>query len=195
MEQLLFLGALTYSLPIVILAGIVYLIVRSCNDQRRGTTSYRALMVYFYLVTGASVINMAIGLILFAGVAVSRAFTSDGISATLILASTLLGTGLVICVSHIYGRRFLERKMGKVPPTARLTYLFSMLVCFSIAGLVSLPLAVYQTVHHFIEGSSYSHDDPSMELAVAMVIVPLWAYYLLQVLRDIRQNKGRESEG
>jgi len=197
MEPWIFLSVLTYFLPILILAGIVYMIVRSRNSQRNGISTYRSLMAYFYFyfVTGASVITMAIGLILFAGVAVSRAFTSDGISATLILASTLLGTGLVICVLHTYGRRFLEKQVEKVPPGPRLTYLFSMLVSFSIAGLVSLPLAIYQTVNHFVEGSSHRHDDPSMGLAVAMVVVPLWAYYMFRVLRDIRQNKEREIEG
>lgn len=195
MEPWIFLGVLIYILPILILAGIVSLIVRSRNSQRKGIATYWSLMGYFYFVTGASVITMAIGLILFAEVIVSRAFNSDGTSTTLTLASTLLGTGFIICTLHVCGRRFLEKKMERAPLGPRLTYLFSMLVSFSIAGLVSLPLAIYQTVHHFVEGPSHRYDDPSMGLAVAMVIVPLWAYYLFRVLRDIRQNKERGIEG
>jgi hypothetical protein len=188
--------------PLLIIVGIVYLIARPRHGN--GITPYQALMVYFYFVTAASVITMAVGMVYFIRVALSQAFGDGETANDLTIASVLLGTGLVICTLHIYGRRTAEKWMGKISSTPRRTYLFFMLVGFSSAGLVSLPLAIYKAIHYFIAEPTYrdypyyeevNPPAPSTELAVAIVVVLLWAYFMFRVLREIRQRNRGETEG
>ena len=193
-------GLFASIVPILVIIAIVYLIARPRRGERNGITPYQTFMSYFYFVTVASVITMTVGLICFIRVAVSRAFDGGEIANDITIASVLLSTGLVICILHIYGRHTLEKRMEKIPSNPRRTYLFSMLVGFSIAGLISLPLAIYQTIHYFIaaEPNYYPappyRDDPSTALAVAIAIVPLWAYYVFRVFREIRQRNAEEIE-
>ncbi len=181
------ISVLAFLLPILVVVALVNF-VRGRGDQRNGFTPYQALISYFYLVTGASVITMAVGLVYFCKVAVSRAFDGGEIADDLTLAFVLLGTGMMICILHVFGRHAMEKREDKSTTTIRRRYLFVMLAVFSITGLVSLPLAIYQTAHHFVEEPRYRYDDPSGALAVAIVFVPLWAYYLFRVLREIRHR-------
>ena len=72
-------------------------------------------------------------------------------------------------------------------------YLFFMLSIFSVAGLVSLPVAVYAFVHYYIEGSRH-WEDPSAALATAIVVVPMWAYYLMRVMQETRATRKRAAK-
>jgi hypothetical protein len=185
----LFAGLLGLLVPVLIIGGIVYLVARSRRDRQNGITAYSALMAYFYFVTAASVITMAAGAICFVYVAVDQAFRSGEIASDITVASVLVGMGLIVCLLHVYGRRAVERMTGKSAPTLRRVYLFCMLGIFGLAGLIALPLAVYQLIDYYVVGHGYLSyvDPPSESLAVAIVVVPLWAYYLFRVFREIRQ--------
>lgn len=187
----LFAGLLGLLVPVLIIGGIVYLVARSRRDRQNGITAFSALMAYFYFVTAASVITMAAGAISFVYVAVDQAFRADEIASDITVASALLGTGLIVCLLHVYGRRAVEKTTGKAAPTLRRVYLFSMLGIFGLAGLIALPLAIYQLIDYYVADHGYlSHvDPPSESLAVAIVVVPLWAYYLFRVFREIRQPR------
>ncbi|MBL7120113.1 MAG: hypothetical protein ISS53_05465 [Dehalococcoidia bacterium] len=191
------ISVLAFLLPILVVVALVNF-VRGRGDQRNGFNPYQALINYFYLVTGASVITMAVGLVYLCKVAVSRAFDGGEIADDLTLAFVLLGTGMMICILHVFGRRAMEKREDKSTTTIRRRYLFFMLAVSSITGLVSLPLAIYRIIsYHIVEPSyfpgSYPYYEPplhapSAELAVAIVFVPLWAYYLFRVLREIRHR-------
>ena len=186
--------------PVLIIGGIVYLVTRARRDRHNGITAHSALMAYFYLVTAVSVITMAAGAISFVYVAVDQAFRAAEIASDLTVASVLLGTGLVVCLLHVYGRRTVEKMTGKGAPTLRRVYLFSVLGIFGLAGLISLPLAIYQLIDYYVLGQPdyspyYTNHPPSEALAVAIVVVPLWAYYVFRVFREIRQKDTKEAEG
>jgi len=81
----------------------------------------------------------------------------------------------------------------------RRTYLFFMLIVYGITGIISLPLAIYQTIdYHIADTPLYGRphsNEPSTELAIAIVIVILWAYFMFRVLREVRQRDSGELEG
>jgi len=179
--------SLGWIVPILIIAAVVYLIVRSRREE--GFNVYQVLMAYFYFVTAASVIAMAVGMVYFIKVAISQAFDGGEIARNVPLASALLGTGLVICVLHVYGRRTVEKREEKATATLRRIYLFFMLGTFSLTGLISLPLAIYRILRYYIVEYSYPPKAPSTELAVAIVFVPLWAYFMFRVFREMRRKE------
>jgi hypothetical protein len=143
---------------------------------------------------------MAVGMVYFIRVAISQAFNGGEIADDLTLASVLLGTGLVICVLHIYGRRTVQKSEEEATTNIRRIYLFFMLGIFSVTGLISLPSAIYQTIRYFIvEEPSYYYQyqpqAPSTELAIAIVFLLLWAYFMFRVVREMRHRDRGEIEG
>lgn len=179
-------------IPVIIIAAVVFLVVRRRNGQE-GITTSNALMTYFYAITGASIVvtSVGVGFLLYA--LLVRAFdTGDPIADSVTKGVALLVTGLIFCVSHIFGRRALEKKEGKTANALRRVYLFFMLAIYSVAGLVSVPTATYLTADYYVKGSMY-FDAPSGALATAIVVVPLWIYYLVLVLRETRASKKEET--
>ena len=187
-------GILGMIIPLFVIGAIIYLVVRKRN-AREGVTAYQALMAYFYSMIAASIITAAIGAGYLLTAALSSAYSDRTIANDLTLGVTLLFTGGAICLLHVFGKKALERKEGKSTPLLRRVYLFFMLSVFSIGGLVSLPLAIYQTAHYYVRQiEDYSYwNDPSGSIAVAVVVVPLWIYYLMRVMRDTRAAKNAES--
>ncbi|MFC1950940.1 DUF5671 domain-containing protein [Chloroflexota bacterium] len=189
------LYSILYSLfPLLLIIGIGYLLVRSRQNRQKEISSRQALIGYFYSVTAASVIMIVIGLIYFMHVAISRAYTNSAIVDEIILAIVMSIVGTLLCISHIYGRRAYEKAKGQSSGKARKAYHIFMLALSSLTGIVILPLAIYSTLsHHFTTPSRYYSSNPSIELAIAVVIIPIWAYYLFMVIKEARAN-GTEEE-
>ena len=177
--------------PFAIVVAIVYLVARSRQNQ--GTTWHQTLVSYFYLIIAACVITAAVGAVLFLTILFDFAFNdiSDN-SDMLIIASVLAGTGLIIGALHVEGRRILQKKTGTPTAGVRRFYLLSMLTLSGIAGLVSIPIAIYQIITYYALDNPYLYprDFPSAALAAAIVIVLLWAYYLFRVLQEPRPQEN-----
>lgn len=178
--------------PVLILGAIVYFVVRR-RSNGTGITGYRALLAYFHIVTAVSVVITAVGAgyLAFAGLSQiygGRAPIDDAIT----LGFTLLGTGAVVCVLHVLGRRAVERPQDTATSTLKRIYLFSMLAIFSLAGITSLPSAINDTITYHLRGYKQG-NGPAEPLAVAAITVPLWGYYLWRVLRDLRH--GAKADG
>ena len=180
-------------LPVLLIVGIVYL-VRSKGNHHEGPTIYDALAAYFYTIIGASMITTAVGFIVFIDVALKD--SESGCGDEIALASTLVGTSVVVGLLHLAGKVLIQRRGNKAFAGIRRVYLFTMLGIASLAGLVSLPLAIYSVVNHYVvEHPSYYHQGfPSTQTAVAIVVVPLWGYYLYRVIREtVRRKNGGDS--
>jgi hypothetical protein len=190
-------GIVSLLAPILIIGAIVYLIARRRNGSN-GITAYQALITYFYVAIAASVITATAGIAYLALVAFTKAYDGSEIADDLTLGLTLLGTGSIICILHVYGRRAVEKLEEKATTTLRRVYLFFMLAVFGIGGIVSLPVAINETVHYYVDDSnetsryytrdSSDRDAPSEQLAAAIVLVPMWTYYVFRVLREVRQK-------
>lgn len=179
-------------LSTVVVAAIVYFIVRR-RDGQEVITAPNVLTAYFYAMTGASVIVASIGMGLLLRTLLARAFDTGGpIANGVTLGIVVLVTGLIFCVSHIFGRLAFEKKQGKIATALRRVHLLFMLAIYSFAGLVTVPMAAYLTANYYVDGSMY-FDAPSGALATAIVVVPLWIYYLVLVLRETRASKKEDS--
>ncbi len=178
--------ALGWIIPILVIAAVVYVVYLIVRPRREeGFNAHQALIAYFYFVTAASFITMAVGTVIFIQVAIRQAFNSvESIDDNLTLASVLLVTGLVICVLHVYGRRAVEKREEKVTTTIRRIYLFFMLGTFGLTALISLPLAIYQLLRYYIVG--HRDETPATALAVAIVFVSLWAYFMFRVFWEMK---------
>jgi hypothetical protein len=187
-------GLIGLIIPLFIIGAIVYLVVRRRNNE--GVTAYQALMAYFYTMISASIFTTAVGAGYLLKAAIRPAYNDWSIANEVTLGVTLLVTGAVICLLHVFGKKALERKEGKATPLLKRVYLFFMLSVFSIGGLVALPLAIYEIAHYYVENHSEEFmywSDPSGTIAAAVVIVPLWIYYLMRVLRNTHAAKQEES--
>jgi hypothetical protein len=180
------LGFISYILPVLIIAGVIFFVTQSRRNGN-GVNAHQVLISYFYFIIAASVITMVVGLIILLEIALSHAFKDGEITDSLNSGLILLGTGAVICILHVSGRRAVQRSGQNSLQKIRRVYVFTMLFIFGIAGLVSLPLALIETTQYYSEKTSYRHyEDPSVALATAIVFIPLWAYYLYRVLREVR---------
>ncbi len=183
--------------PILFVIGIVYLLVRARQNRPTEITAQQALTGYFYIVAAAGVIMTTVGLVYFMKVAISRAYTSDGIEQEIILAVVMSIVGIILYASHIYGRKAYEKAKGQPSINARKAYHILMLALSSLTGLIALPWAIYSTIsHHYEIPSIYERylSNPSTELALAVVVIPIWAYYLCMVIKEAKINGGEEQQ-
>ncbi len=188
----IFVGLFFLLAPVVIIATVIYFVVRRRNGQE-GITISNALMTYFYAMTGASIVVTSVGMGFLLYALLVRAFdTGHPVADDVTKGFAMLLTGLVFCVSHIFGRGALEKKEGKTANALRRVYLFFMLAIYSVAGLVSVPTAVYMTANYYVKESAHVHA-PSGALATAIVVVPLWIYYLMLALKETRASKKEET--
>ncbi len=180
----IFGGILAFLVPVLLIAGVVYLIVRPKGAHRERVTIHDALAAYFYGVFGACVITTVVGVVMFLDVALKESMAPQGDEVS--LASVLVGTGVAVGLVHGLGRVLMERRSSRVFVGVRRLYLFSMLGIMSLAGLVSLPLAIQSMVkYHMVEHPQYYHNTfPSTEVAVAIVVVPLWCWYIFRAVRE-----------
>jgi hypothetical protein len=188
----IFGGLFGLVIPVLLIAGVVYLVLRSRGNHHEGPTIYDALAAYFYTIIGASMITTAVGVILFIDVALKE--SDSGYADEIALASVLVGTGAVVGLLHVLGKILVQRRGNRTFAGVRRVYLFCMLGIGSLAGLVSLPLAMHSVVSYYVvEQEYYYHQSfPSTEVAVAMVVVPLWVYYLYRVIRETARRKNGE---
>ncbi len=178
--------------PLLLIAGVVYLVVRARGDHG-ALTVFDALATYIYTIIGASMITISIGVILFIDVALRKgSHGSDEIA----LASVLVGTGLVVGLPHLLGKGLAERRGQSTFAAVRRVYLFFMLGLASLTGLVSLPLAINALVNHYVV-QEFPGEFPHVEMAVAIVAVALWVYYLYRVVRETARGKeaGEADDG
>lgn len=186
----IFGGILGLCIPVLLVAGAIYFIARSRGNRHEGVTIYDALSAYFYGIFGACLITAVVGVVLFIDVALKE--SSDAQGEQVSLAAVLVATGVAMGAMHGLGRVLVHRMAGRAFAGARRVYLFSMLGIFSLAGLVSVPLSIYTVVDYkMVEHPSWSHASfPSTEVAVAIVVVPLWCWYVFRVIRETVAGKN-----
>ncbi|MFC1925736.1 DUF5671 domain-containing protein [Chloroflexota bacterium] len=197
-------GLFSFIFFIILIASIAYLMVRSRHDRDGGITAHDVFVAYFYFVMAISVVFMVSGLIYLLKIALSQAFEGGAIAGDLVLAFVLLGIGITTYLLHVSLKRRVEKRNDKTTPILSRVYFFSMLGSFGLAVLISLPLAIHQSIRYYTEDQAYAYypgsfrhytiSDPSEELAVAIVLIPIWVYLMFKVLREIKQRDTGESE-
>lgn len=109
----------------------------------------------------------------------------------LIQGGTLAVVGGALWGLHAAGRR---RVLPEGDPARRFmerAHTIVLLGIFGLAGIVALPMAVYELLRFFLmTGDEMVYGQPpGASVATAAVFVPIWVYYLLAVLRLTRQER------
>ena len=215
------------AIPILIIGGIVYFIVKI----KAGTSirfSYRsALRVYFYVVILISVGLAGLGgistlLKVGFGEMVGREFSYGNVyeehrdslerkkdkdyssdtgdetrllsekvelemKGSLINGVSLGAIGLLLLLVHLLGRWKVETGNERSDSLRRL-YLMTGLVIFAITTIVSLAAGIPETLRYAILDSDLGRESPGETLSIAIVSLPVWIYYLVVTLRNIRTS-------
>lgn len=101
---------------------------------------------------------------------------------TVINGVSLMIIGAIIWIAHALGRRRLETEEERDDSLNR-AYLIAALLMFSIAPIVSLVTGIPETLRYFFLDPLDRHESPGGPLAVAVVALPIWIYYLILTLR------------
>ena len=66
-------------------------------------------------------------------------------------------------------------------------YIFISLILYSIASLISIPIAIYQTANFFLISSNqdvyYTPAAPASTIAVVLLSIPLWLFFLRKTIQ------------
>jgi len=167
---------------ILTMVALIYLVTRGLPERGSEFSAQRALIAYSYTFIALSVIAGAVGLIYFVRIGMMEAYGLEWAYNDLILASVLTGTGMVLSGLHLLTRNRVKSRAEQAAATAKRQYLTWMVFGFGVATLVSVPLAIYQSIQYYRDEI---YAAPATTIAVAVVIVVVWAYYLLRTLREV----------
>ena len=231
-------GLLAVAIPLLIIGGIIYLILKA----RTGTSikfSYRVtLRVYFYIV-----LLVSIGLAGMGGVStllkvgfgeiVDREFSygsvyeehrwsqerkiarekaeqsgeyvdetvddwdnnrslpqklDRAVKTSLINGLSLTLIGGFLFLVHLFGRRWVEAQDERSDLLRRL-YLLAGLAIFAVVTIVSLAAGIPETLRYALLDSNPGEESPGEPLSLAIVILPIWLFFLVATIRNIRSSK------
>ncbi len=106
------------------------------------------------------------------------------------ISMTVVG-GLVWAL-HMMGRRKTETAEERRAWFLHTAYLAILLAICSIVGIITLASGVYDTLRFYLlqpPGQFEYRTPPGQSLSAALVFAPAWAYYLVSLLRDVRQRQ------
>ncbi|MBI2885688.1 MAG: hypothetical protein HYY02_00615 [Chloroflexi bacterium] len=111
---------------------------------------------------------------------VERQYQEDWIQ-----AGSLVAVGSLLWALHLWGRRKAESQDEASAPFFRRASTTMLLAIAGIAGIISLPTGIYELLRYLLLPTDdlFSRQPPGSTLAMALVFVPIWLYYLLQALR------------
>lgn len=116
---------------------------------------------------------------------VERQYQND-----LIQGITLTVVGAVLWGLHTIGRRQVTPE--DVEPFFSRAHSTVLLAIFGIVGVVALPVSLYELLRFFIitvdADQNFRSQPPGASVATALVFVPVWIYYLADILRRTRRE-------
>mgnify|MGYP001240776794 CR=1 FL=1 len=96
--------------------------------------------------------------------------------------------GLSLLVVHYFGRRKIETEQESSDMMRRV-YLFGGLIIFTLVTLVSLIAGTDGTLKYIFLDPKPGEQSPGEALAVAIVALPIWLFYLIETIRKERANR------
>jgi len=177
-----FLSVLAVLPSVLTVVALIYLVTRGLPQRGDDFSAQRALIAYSYTLIGLSVVAGAVGLFYFVRIGMMEAYGLEWAYNDVILASVLTGTGIVLSLLHLLARNRVKAGAELAAATAKRQYLSWMVFAFGIATLVTLPLALYRAIQYYRDEV---YEAPATEISLAVVIVVVWAYYLLRAFREV----------
>lgn len=209
---------------IVVVAGIVYFVMRVRAGEPLRLSFQFLLTLYFYIVSIASLLVLVVGLtgLVRAGLSLPlgqefsyldsslyyryeapggvpekgrEPITAEQLRLRMDQAfreGILQGVSLSLVGGLVWGLHYLGRRrreaLGGDIFLVR-AYPLLLLVIFSVVGLISAPMALYETLRFYLvppPEELWMRSAPGESLATAIVFVPFWVYYLLTFLRRVK---------
>jgi len=114
----------------------------------------------------------------------------------LINGFTLLITSLILYGIHAFILSILK-KQETIHTLLDKGYIFVNLLLSSIVSVIALPTTIFQVIDYAIKGiddlSAYSRSIPGEALSTAVVIVPIWMYFLLKALQVFKKEQAAKA--
>lgn len=97
--------------------------------------------------------------------------------------------GGVVWVTHTVARRRMDAPLERKENLLNRAYVMVLLLIFGIGSIVGLTSGLSQAVKFAVAGDEYTYRSaPGNSLAIAIMFVPFWIYYLIAVFREVRQE-------
>lgn len=115
-------------------------------------------------------------------------FNNDQIKQDLINGGTIFFSMIILFTIHMIGIKMIEKK--NVTEWLRKAYTFISLIIYSLVGIVTIPIAIYQLSTHLlyrIEDIT-KYEAPATALSLLILVLPLWIYYLLKTTKLRNKN-------
>ena len=235
-------GLIGLAIPILVVVGIVYFIMRLRNNASIKFFSYRAaLRAYFYVVIlisviigalsgGSTLLKVGLGEAFGAELSYGQVYEEDKwrardrsdrelellkndappmteeeinkqypsleerliykVKESLIFGVSLLLIGTILGLVHLVARRSIETDEERVDILRRV-YLFAGLLVFAVASIISLTVAIPETLSYMFIGARPGDEylSPGEPLSIAIISLPVWILYLYLTLRNIKSSK------
>ena len=93
---------------------------------------------------------------------------------------------------HVVTRMRLEKAKGPDRGILRKAYLVILLAIFGIGSIITLPTGTFEAVSYYVIEPIEEfgmRDPPGPRLATSIVFTPIWIFYLLAAIREVRQSE------
>ena len=109
---------------------------------------------------------------------------------SMIFGVSLLLIGIILGLVHLVARRSIETETERVDILRRV-YLFAGLLVFAVASIISLTVAIPETLSYMFIGARPGDEylSPGEPLSIAIISLPVWILYLYLTLRNIKSSK------
>ena len=176
-----------YMIPTLLtVVALLYLVSRGLPERKESVSAIKAFVAYCYAMIGLGVVAGVIGLVLFVRIGMMAAFGADWTENDITVASVITGIGLIVTLLHTAAKTTVRRSAEETVTAAKRQYLSWLTFSLGIATLVTVPLAIYRLVRYYRE--IITPDPPAAELAVAVVVLLIWVYYMLRLLRETEKG-------
>lgn len=110
-------------------------------------------------------------------------FNEDQIKQDLINGGTIFFSMAILFAIHMIGIKMIEKK--NVTEWLRKAYIFISLILYSLIGIVTIPIAIYQLSTHLLYRVEdiTKYEAPATALSLLILVLPLWIYYLIQTTK------------
>lgn len=108
----------------------------------------------------------------------------------LVQGGTLALAGAILWLLHAWGRRRIVVADDAWRAFFARAHLTILLLLFSLIGIISLPMGIYQLLRFYLipAAEDVPPQPPGESVAMAVVFVPLWLFYLAAALRQMRRE-------
>lgn len=101
---------------------------------------------------------------------------------------SLMVVGLLFMLVHTFGWMKLEPAKDRRQSVLYKGYIMMQLAIYSVGTLISLPVAISQSLRYWLDGSQNGSLQPGEMLAVAIWVTPVWLVFIAWTMRVLHKE-------